>query len=142
MKAIKLFLVTVIVSVFCHLGGFSQNSSVSGLVVDSDSLYSVSNVTVFLLDANQNVVTRVATNSKGMFVIPNVASGKYKIRTIAPGYKLMISKQFEVASTTPKYNFKIKINNLEVGEANAFSEQDYNEYLDLLEDREILSEDK
>lgn len=142
MKAIKLLLMTFIVTVFCHLGGFSQNSSVSGLVIDSDSLYSVSNVTVFLLDANQKVVTKAVTNSKGMFVIANVVPGKYKIRTIAPGYKLMISKQFEVASATPKYNFKIKINNLEAGEANVFNEQDYNEYLDLLEDREILSEDK
>lgn len=142
MKVVRYFLATFFVSVFCHLGVFSQNSSVSGLVVDSDSLYSVPNVTVFLLDANQKVVTRVATNSKGMFVISNVAPGIYKIRTIAPGYKLMISKQFEVASATSKYNFKIRINNLEVGETNVFGEQDYNEYLDLLEDRETLSEDK
>ncbi len=141
MKANRFFLI-VVLTIIGQFGVFSQTSSVSGLVVDSDSLYSVSNVAVFLLDANQQIVSKAATNSKGMFVLDNVSSGSYKIRTIAPGYKVMISKQFEVVAKTPKYNFKIKINNLNLGETNVFNEQDYNEYLDLLEDREILNDDK
>lgn len=142
MNTIKNYLIVVVLTIFSHILAFSQTSSVSGLVVDSDSLYSVSNVAVFLLDANQQIVSKVATNNKGMFVLDNVSPGTYKIRTIAPGYKVMISKQFEVVAKSPKYNFKIKINNLEVGETNVFNEQDYNEYLDLLEDREILNDDK
>ncbi len=142
MNKIKNYLIVVILTIFSHTLAFSQTSSVSGLVVDSDSLYSVSNVAVFLLDANQQIVSKVATNNKGMFVLDNVSPGTYKIRTIAPGYKVMISKQFEVVAKNTKYNFKIKINNLEVGETNVFNEQDYNEYLDLLEDREILNDDK
>lgn len=141
MKANRFFLI-VVLTIIGQFSVFSQTNSVSGLVVDSDSLYSVSNVAVFLLDANQQIVSKVATNNKGMFVLDNVSPGTYKIRTIAPGYKVMISKQFEVVAENPKYNFKIKINNLEVGETNVFNEQDYNEYLDLLEDREILNDDK
>jgi hypothetical protein len=120
----------------------TAKSTVSGLVIDSDSLYSISGVLVYLLDANQKIVKKTLTNTKGLFTFSEVPNGTYKIRTAASGYKIMISKKFEVVATQSKYNYKIKINNLNKGEVDLYNEMDYNEYMDLLEDREILNDDK
>ena len=87
----------------------AQKASISGLVVDSDSLYSISNVSVFLLDANQKVISKTTTDNKGLFSFTNQPLGNYKIRTIAQGYKVMISKQFSVTDKNLRNNFKIKI---------------------------------
>ena len=54
----------------------------------------------------------------------------------------MISKKFEVIATQSKYNYKIKINNLNKGDVDLYNEMDYNDYMDLLEDRELLNDDK
>ncbi len=120
----------------------AQNASVSGIIIDSDSLYSIPKVSIFLLDVNQNVIAKSISDNKGLFSIPNVSDGTYKIRTITPGYKVMISKPFSISSKNQRNNFKIKIKNLEQGEMSIFNEIDYNDYLDLLEDRELLNDDK
>ncbi len=118
----------------------AANSSVSGLVVDADSLYSMPGVNVYLLDANKKTVYKTVTNQKGLFAFANVSKGFYQIRTATQGYKVMISKKFEVAAGPQKYNYKLKIRNLEKGDIDI--DMDYNEYLDLLEDRQELNDDK
>jgi hypothetical protein len=118
----------------------ATNASVSGLVVDADSLYSMSGVNVFLLDANKKMVFKTVTNEKGLFAFVNVPKGAYQIRTAIQGYKVMISKKFEVAEGAQKYNYKLKIRNLEKGDIDI--DMDYLEYLDLLEDRQELNDDK
>jgi len=116
------------------------NSSVSGLVIDADSLYSMPGVNVFLLDANKKMVFKTVTNQKGLFSFVNVPKGSYQIRTAIQGYKVMISKKFEVAEGAQKYNYKLRIRNLEKGDIEI--DMDYLEYLDLLEDRQELNDDK
>jgi hypothetical protein len=131
-----------LIGVFTSLKSQAQKVVITGIVVDSDSLYSVSGVYVYLLDANQKMVSKTITNQKGLFTFTNVSLGSYKIRTAATGYKIMISKKFEVLASQLKYNYKIKIVNLDKGDVDLSTEMDYNEYLDLLEDREVLGDDK
>lgn len=118
----------------------ATNASVSGLVIDADSLYSMSGVNVYLLDANKKMVFKTVTNQKGLFAFASVPKGYYQIRTAIQGYKVMISKKFEVVEGAQKYNYKLKIRNLEKGDIDI--DMDYNEYLDLLEDRLELNDDK
>lgn len=144
MKKFFLFIAVTLVTFCCSKEGKAQtkapNSSVSGLVVDSDSLYSMPGVNVYLLDSNKKLVYKTVTNKKGLFAFVNVSQGSYIIRTATSGYKVMISKMFEVAAGAQKYNYKLKIRNLEKGDIDV--DMDYNDYLDLLEDREQLNEDK
>lgn len=144
MKKIKFIVATAFIAFVSLSYTIAQNNFVSGIVVDSDSLYSISGVNIYLLDANQKqkVVFRTKTNNKGMFSFVNVAKGTYQIRTVASGYKVMISKKFELLDESKKYNYKLKINNLTKGEADTFTDIDYNDYLDLLEDRDVINEDK
>jgi len=144
MKKIKFIIATAFIAFLSLSYTIAQNNFVSGIVVDSDSLYSVSGVNIYLLDANQKqkVVFRTKTNNKGMFTFVNVAKGTYQIRTVASGYKVMISKKFELLDESKKYNYKLKINNIIKGEADIFTGIDYNDYLDLLEDRDVINEDK
>lgn len=140
MKNIKYFSLLIVALIIGSTSVSAQKASISGLVVDSDSLYSISNVSVFLLDANQKVISKTTTDYKGLFSFTNEPVGNYKIRTIAQGYKMMISKQFAVTDKNLRNNFKIKIINLEQGEANIYNDMDYNDYLDLLEDRELIDD--
>lgn len=144
MKKIKFIVATAFIAFLSLSYTIAQNNFVSGIVVDSDSLYSISDVNIYLLDANQKqkVVFRTKTNNKGMFTFVNVAKGTYQIRTVASGYKVMISKKFELLDESKKYNYKLKINNIIKGEADIFTDIDYNDYLDLLEDRDVINEDK
>lgn len=140
MKNIKYFSLLIMALIIGSTSISAQKASISGLVIDSDSLYSISNVSVFLLDANQKVISRTTTDNKGLFSFTNQPLGNYKIRTIAQGYKVMISKQFAVTDKNLRNNFKIKIMNLGQGESNVFNDMDYNDYLDLLEDRELIDD--
>ncbi len=140
MKNIKYFSLLIMALIIGSTSISAQKAAITGLVIDSDSLYSISNVSVFLLDANQKVISRTTTDNKGLFSFTNQPLGNYKIRTIAQGYKVMISKQFSVTNKNLRNNFKIKIMNLEQGEANIFNDMEYNDYLDLLEDRELIDD--
>lgn len=141
-KVFVFSMLVCLIGVFTSLKSQAQKVVITGIVVDSDSLYSVSGVYVYLLDANQKMVSKTITNQKGLFTFTNVSFGSYKIRTAAAGYKIMISKKFEVLASQLKYNYKIKIVNLDKGDVDLSTEMDYNEYLDLLEDREVLGDDK
>jgi protocatechuate 3,4-dioxygenase beta subunit len=141
-KVFVFSMLVCIIGVFTSLKSQAQAVVITGIVVDSDSLYSVSGVYVYLLDANQKMVSKTITNQKGLFTFTNVSLGSYKIRTAAAGYKIMISKKFEVLASQLKYNYKIKIVNLDKGDVDLSTEIDYNEYMDLLEDREVLGDDK
>lgn len=141
-KVFVFSMLVCLIGVFTSLKSQAQKVVITGIVVDSDSLYSVSGVYVYLLDANQKMVSKTITNQKGLFTFTNVSLGSYKIRTAATGYKIMISKKFEVLASQLKYNYKIKIVNLDKGDVDLSTEMDYNEYLDLLEDREVLGDDK
>lgn len=118
----------------------TTNSIVSGVVINTDSLYSIPNVNVILLDANKDIVYRTVTNQNGRFTIANVVRGSYYIRTVIRGYKVMISKMFDVAGVPQKYNYELKIRKLGKGEVEM--EMDYYDYLDFDEDLEIIVFDK
>ena len=117
-----------------------SKSTIKGKVVSSDSLKSLDNAYVYLLDANKNLISKTRTDEKGWFAFNDVADGLYKIRAVSTGYKMMISKNFKIQAGKTASNFRIKLNQSDEITATT-PEIDENEYFDLLEERETSNPD-
>lgn len=116
----------------------ARNATITGLVVDADSLNHVSLVHVLLLDAGKNTLLITVTDANGRFAFKNVSPGSYYLRTVKKGYKLMLSKMFKVTDVTKLYNYKLSIEKPENGEIDLTL--DYNEYFELFEDLDVVNE--
>lgn len=136
-------IIAVTALIFCFhasLGAHAQttNVTVSGWVVDADSLGGIPGVKVMLLDASKRLASKTTTNQKGVFSFAQVPGGSYYIRTVIPGYRKMISKMFTITPERQKYFYKLAIKKTEEGDLDI----DYYEYLDMPEDWELFIDDK
>jgi len=118
-----------------------SKSTIKGKVVSSDSLKSLDNAYVYLLDANKNLISKTRTDEKGWFAFNDVTDGIYKIRAKSIGYKIMISKNFKIQAGITNSNFRIKLNPSAEITTISTPEIDETEYFDLLEERETSNPD-
>ncbi len=97
--ASRIFLRRIVV-MLCFLlgvrGVFAQNARVSGLVSDAQKA-SVPSAVIEVVDQNTQVKTTAKSNGSGLYSIPSLPPGRYRISVSAPGFETQIIENVNLA---------------------------------------------
>jgi hypothetical protein len=93
---IKRLIVVVVVAGFSVCGLYAQTfGEVSGHVTDATGAL-IPGASLTLTNVNTNAARNVITTESGVYTFPSVPPGPYRLKTELPGFKTVLSEQFEL----------------------------------------------
>jgi hypothetical protein len=111
---VKRFAMRVFVLVFACLAGMAicradELAAVTGLVTDANGR-SVPGVTVLITNLSTNVVSRTVTNDQGIYRVPSLQPGIYRITVDKDGFKSIVKSGIELhIQDVASINFELQI---------------------------------
>lgn len=97
-------LYTVFLFVLTNSLSFAQTGRITGTLTDSASRKPVSYATVALLGTDGKLLTGVATNDSGTFVLDKLALGTYKLSLSFIGYQTKVVDNVSLTQSAPTVN--------------------------------------
>ena len=85
------FSIAVVVCLALSSVAFGQvNSAISGTVEDSSKAL-IPGVAITAVNTNTGVESRALTNESGVYNLPSLLPGNYKVSAMLPGFRLLMS---------------------------------------------------
>ena len=106
-----LITVSVLVCLISANNLFAQtgNASVGGFVQDATKAF-IPGVTVTAANTQTGVVSSAVTNESGVYNIPSLLPGTYKLTAELPGFRPHIYNNVQLGSSTAgRYNFTLEV---------------------------------
>ena len=105
---------TVVLIMFCALAfnAFAQSTgAIRGTVTDASNAV-LANARVVITELSTGVVRQVNTDSAGLYSVPSLAPGNYKVQVQSPGLQTMVANNLVVTvDTTATQNFTLDVAN-------------------------------
>lgn len=98
----------VVVLFLAVLTAFAQNSGVQGQITDSSGA-AVPGGAVTITNLETGVTSRAATNEQGLYVVPSLTPGRYKLEITASGFAPQSVNEFRLeVGQTARFNLEMK----------------------------------